>query len=166
MRKLILILVISVIAILSLLISLKQNKVKQLKTIIPEFTLTTLIGDTIIFNKSNFPTKLILNFYSYDCTLCMAEISDIISFSRENSIPILFISADSLGTIISFTEELKSQGISDEDKISFARVSLQDVYGVFGSLAVPQSVLFEEGLKIKMVKKGILSRNDLLKSFE
>lgn len=135
-------------------------------TFVHEFELITLENDTVIFNKELYPGKLIFNFYSSDCSICMAEISDIVSFSRKYSVDVLFVTADSLNNIRNFASELGSLGMRDEDKVSFAKIDLQDAYKLFGDLTVPQTIAFTENLNVRKIKKGIITSGILHKSFE
>ena len=168
MRKAILILVFATVGVLCLLIFLKFKAASRMTeaTSVHEFELITLENDTVIFNKELYPGKLIFNFYSSDCTICMAEMSDIVSFSRKYNIDVLFVTADSLNDMRNFAKELNSLGMRDVDKISFAKIDLQDADKLFGDLTVPQTIAFTENLNIRKIKKGIITSGILRKSFE
>jgi peroxiredoxin len=167
--KIIIILFLSIAVVIGILIFLKINSNSKnhfSEKVVQEFDMLTLSGDTITFPIERFSSKLILNFYSTDCSLCMLEIDDIISFSKLNNIEVLFVSADSLVLIKQFASDLNSQVVEDQTKISFGQVSLRDMNKLFGNVAVPQTILIDENLRIKGLKKGVVSTRFLQKSFE
>ena len=141
--------------------SLEEDKHK----VLPEFSLTKLDGSISVFKKENYPKKLILNFFGTECGLCSAEMNDIISFSKTSKTDVLFLSPDSLSAISNFASELKARGVTYEG-ISFAKISIHDAKKIFSDAVVPQSIIFDEGLKIKRIKKGVLSYQFPKKSFE
>lgn len=142
-----------------------SGQTKQKLTIKDEVSLFTIEGDTVTLNYKNYPSKLILNFYGTGCSLCQVEISDIVSFSRDNKINVLFITADSIEAIKQFKNELSKQGINDEH-ISFAQVRLEDAKRLFGDVIVPQSIVFDKMLTIRASKKGLISYSFLKKSYK
>lgn len=169
MKKIIIGTAFLVVSILILLIlknaGFISGQPKQKFTINGEIPLLTLEGDTVKLNGKNYPNKLILNFYGTGCSLCQAEINDIVSFSRDNKINVLFITADSLEAIKQFKNELYKQGINDE-RISFAHVRLEDAKRFFGDVIVPQSIAFDNMLTVRASKKGLISYSFLKKSYK
>ena len=166
MKKLVFATLILIAAIMVLLVFIKSYSSKKFKDEpIPSFSIVNLDGNHIEFKKENFPRQLILNFFGTECGLCAAEVSDLILFSRKHNVDILFVTPDSISAIKKFSNELKNQGVND-NKISFAQISLTDAKKTFGDLVVPQSMIFDKGLKIKRMKKGIVSYQFLKKSFE
>ena len=141
-------------------LSAKEENIK-----IQEVSVLTVDGDSVKINEQNYPHKLILNFYGTDCSLCMAEVNEIVSFSRKYKVGVLFVTADSVDSINRFRHELEKQNITD-DHIMFAKISLKNAYKLFGDLIVPQTILLEDSLQVAGIKKGILSYSFLRKSFE
>lgn len=131
-----------------------------------EFTVVTVSNDTVVFNRESFPNRLILNFYSSDCDLCMFELKDIIAFAKANRTDVLFITADSLASMKKFSELLASEGVTVRDNICVAKIDLQAAAALFGDVSVPQTILFKEGLKVTKLKKGLVSGRLLNKGFE
>lgn len=131
-----------------------------------EFTIATPTKDSIVFNRKQFPERLVLNFYSSECSLCLAEVNEILSFSRQTSIDILFVTADSDSSFNSFISELRAKVLKDNDRVQFAKIKLADAGRLFGDVSVPQTIVFDEGLTIKRLKKGLVSNTFLKKSFE
>jgi len=159
------VLIVAVLAsVLGLLIFQKYSASDKLmkEKKIHRFDIITLNGDTIIFSKDSFPKKLIFNFYSSSCDICMFEVNDIVSFSTKNDIDVLFITADSLESMRNFARDIGNKG----GRITFAKIALVDAEKLFGELTVPQTILFDEGLEIKKIKKGLVSTGLLNKSFE
>lgn len=151
-------------AIYSKSISLSQKS--KVQRVAHKFNITTINRDTIPFNSDHFPKRLILNFYSSSCGLCIAEINEIISFSRKKDIDVVFITCDSEKATKNFILELKTSGLKDTDKVSFGKISFDDANGLFGDITVPQTIAFDDGLKIKQIKKGLISSHLLQKAFE
>lgn len=143
-------------------LSAKKKKEPELH----EFSIATPTNDSIPFNRKQFPERLVLNFYSSECSLCLAEVNDILSFSRQNNIDVLFVTADSDSSLNIFISELRVKVLKGNDRVQFAKIRLADASRLFGDVSVPQTLVFDEGLKIKRLKKGLVSSNFLKKSFE
>lgn len=143
-------------------LSAKNKKVPELH----EFSIATPTNDSILFNSKQFPERLVLNFYSSECSLCLAEVNEILSFSRQNNIDILFVTADSDSSFNFFISELRDKALKNNDRVQFAKIKLADASRLFGDVSVPQTIVFDEGLTIKRLKKGLVSNNFLKKSFE
>lgn len=165
--KRIVIIVTPVIAVLVfvILIVIKSAPSKIVYKKVPQISLIKLDGSSIVLNETNYSAPLIFNFFGTDCGFCSVEINDIISFSRKQNIDVLFVSADSLNAINSYAIDLKNQGLQ-EGRISFAQITLADAKILFGSLVVPQTIVFESGLKIKGIKKGVVTYDYLKKAIE
>jgi hypothetical protein len=156
------------VLIVTSLILLKQtanlDERESILALDKEVSFLTLAGDSLIFNSKNFPGKLILNFYGTECGLCRAEVNDIVTFSRDYNIDVLFVTADSLPAIRAFEREVQTKGFGVA-RVRFAQIKLLDAKRLFGDLIVPQSVALSRGLVIKGHKKGLVSYSFLRKSF-
>lgn len=157
----------AVIVLIIGMIVLKAQKssASEMKPV-SSFDIVTLKGDTLTFNEQTFPRKLVVNFYSSACDLCMIELGDILYFSKKHDVELLFITADSLSEMETFAEHLKKNGVSDAEKITLARINLEDANKLFGNISVPQTIVFDTGLKPKQIKKGLITSGLLQKSFE
>lgn len=144
------------------LLSVDKKKKRELH----EFSITTQANNSIEFSSKQFPERLVLNFYSSECSLCLAEVNEILSFSRQNNIDVLFVTADSDSSFNIFISELRNKALKDNDRVLFAKIRLADASQLFGDVSVPQTIVFDQGLKIKRLKKGLVSSNFLKKSFE
>lgn len=163
-------LIVTLLAALISLVFLFQFKLlsvdKKEKRELHEFTITTPVNDSIVFNSKQFPNRLIFNFYSSECSICLSEVNEILTFSRQNDIDILFVTADSDSIFYAFISELRVKALITNDRVQFAKIQLDDASRLFGGVSVPQTIVFDKGLKIKRMKKGLVTSIFLKKSFE
>lgn len=164
MKKVLLLIFVVLIAALVWMIVTKQKD--NNKVVIHPFNLVTLNSDTVKFTATNFPHKLIFNFYSSECSICMKEVSDLVTFSKKYKTRVIFVTADSKELQQKFKTDLEAQGLLQNADLMFARVSLADADALLGDLTTPQTIVFDDGLEVKSVKKGLVSINYLRKSFE
>ncbi len=132
---------------------------------IEKFAMTFADGEISEFSKDKFPDDMILYFFTPQCELCFAELREIISFSKQEKVKLLFVTSDSLHNARAFAKELAFWGI-DKASVSIARISPDDVARIFGEARAPQSIFFGNGLQVKGTRKGIISYEMLAESFE
>lgn len=138
---------------------------KKEKPELHEFTIVTPVSDSVVFNSKQFPNRLIFNFYSSECSICLSEVNEILTYSRQNNIDILFVTADSDSIFYTFISELRVKVLTTNDRVQFAKIQLDDASRLFGDVSVPQTIVFDKGLKVKRMKKGLVTSNFLKKSF-
>lgn len=78
----------------------------------------------------------------------------------------MFVTADSDSIFNFFISELRAKALRGTDRVQFAKIELNDAGRLFGDISVPQTIIFDEGLTIKRLKKGLVSNKFLKKSFE
>ncbi len=162
--KVITILIIIILILISLILIKSKARNIYSESEVPKFSLKKVDGTGLIFTKENYSGKLILNFFGTECEFCLAEMNDIISFSKKHDVEVLFVTADSLDSLRNYILQLKKHGINRE-RISFAQINLQDANKVFGDVIVPQSMILDDGLKIRTIRKGMVSYTFLKNTF-
>ena len=138
---------------------------KHPKEAFEKFAMTFADGRISEFSKDKFPDDMILYFFTPKCELCFAELREIISFSKQEKVKLLFVTTDSLYNARGFAKELAFWGI-DHASFSIARIHPSDVARIFGEVQAPQSIFFGNGLQVKGTRKGIISYELLAESFE
>jgi len=160
MRKMLISLIPSALVLLGVLYSTQKffREESQLTVIADPFSLITIDLDTLDFDSRRTKAPVIINFFDPSCDLCLTNINEILKFSSQNyGYYVLFVSTDSLNAIENIFNKIKWGNFTSQQNVIFARIDPIDAIKLFGDLAAPQTVIFDEGLKFKKVKSGLVS---------
>lgn len=152
---------------LILLIILKKTNKNESHKLYPidSLALTSTVGEKFIVTESNLQGNLVLNHFDSGCSLCIAEINDIIAFSKSKQTKVLFISMESLSSIQAFSNELKNQKV-DTLLVSCAKIDSAAVIRLFGDFSTPKTILCNRGLIPIRKIDGLATYHQIIKGFE
>jgi hypothetical protein len=156
--------VFSSLVLLILLKKTQTNKPQQVQ-VIDSIIVTRLTGEKLIIKGSDVESNLILNHYNSECSLCVAEVNDILTYSKLERTKVLFLSVELLAAIQAFSSELKQKNV-DSLMVSFARIDSTMVISLFGDFSTPKTILFKEGLKPVKSINGLATYREISKGFE
>jgi len=133
---------------------------KEKLNTLPAFSLATL--DSLSIESSSFgDSPVVLIYFNSECDHCQYEAQDIknniAGFSKAT---IVFMSSEPLVKIKAFAG---TSGLRDHKNVLFTKITSNDAFTAFGSLAVPHVFIYGPDKKLRKEFKGETKAEAILK---
>ncbi len=132
---------------------------KEKFSTLPALSLKALDSSSI--DASIFKGSLILIYFNSECDHCQYEVKDIMgNITDFTSATLIFMSSEPLAKINSFAE---ASGLKNYKNVFFTKISANDAFTSFGTLAVPHVFIYGPDRKLRKEFKGETKAEAILK---